>query len=64
MELNVVDSVKTNNFEDPNLAIVIGELWQRARAMLQGYESAVYGVYDTYISNHKGDFRKIITNKT
>ena len=57
MELNIVDSIKTNNFEDPNMAIVIGELWQRAGAMLQGYEGMVYGVYDTYMSNYKGDYR-------
>ncbi len=57
MELNIVDSIKTNNFEDPNMPIVIGELWQSAGAMLQGYEGMVYGVYDTYMSNYKGDYR-------
>lgn len=57
MELYVVDSIKTNNFEDPNMATVIGELWQRSGAMLQGYEGAVYGVYDRYMSNYKGDYR-------
>lgn len=57
MELNIVDSIKTNNFEEPNMAIVIGELWQRAGAMLQGYEGMIYGVYDKYMSNYKGDYR-------
>ena len=57
MELNIVDSIKTNNFEDPNMAIVIGGLWQRAGAMLQGYEGMIYGVYDKYMSNYKGDYR-------
>ena len=57
MKLNIVDSIKTNNFEDPDMALVIGELWQRAGEMLQDYEGSVYGVYDTYISNYKGDYR-------
>ncbi|WP_332646068.1 GyrI-like domain-containing protein [Lysinibacillus sp. 54212] len=57
MELNVLSSIKTNNFEDPNMPIVIGELWERTTAMLQDYEGAIYGVYDTYMSNYKGDYR-------
>ena len=57
MELQIIDSIKTNNFEDPNISVAIGELWQRARALTQDYKDAVYGVYDTYTSNYKGDYR-------
>ena len=56
MKLTVINSVRTNNFNDDLLLQKISGLWKDASSRLTGQDSIVYGVYHTYESNYKGDY--------
>lgn len=51
MKLTVINSVRTNNFNDDLLLQKISGLWKEASSRLTGQDSIVYGVYHTYESN-------------
>lgn len=53
--LSVLSSVRTNNFNDPEIMAKISGAWQLA--MAEPIEGAVYyGVYHHYESNFEGDY--------
>lgn len=56
MKLTVINSVRTNNFNDDLLLQKISGLWKDASSRLTGQDSIVYGVYHNYESNYKGDY--------
>lgn len=52
----LVDSVETNNFNDPRMLEKIQNIWQMAGRKLSGYEGNVYGLYHNYSGNYKGNY--------
>lgn len=56
MKVTVIQSVRTNNFNDDLLIQKITGLWQEASPRLPGRDRTVYGVYHDYESDYKGDY--------
>lgn len=56
MKLKVINSVRTNNFNDDLLLQKITELWEQASNQLTNQEVTTYGVYHNYDSDYKGDY--------
>lgn len=56
MELYLVSSIRTNNFNDEKVVEKIKVMWTETSQKLSGYQKAVYGVYYDYESNYKGDY--------
>ncbi|NRD77082.1 effector binding domain-containing protein [Bacillus sp. BRMEA1] len=56
MKLSVINSVRTNNFNDRLLMQKITDLWKEASSQLNSQEIIAYGVYHDYESNYKGDY--------
>ncbi|WP_071458478.1 GyrI-like domain-containing protein [Bacillus massilinigeriensis] len=55
MKLTIINSVRTNNFNDPLLLEKITRLWQQTSSRIN-QENVVYGVYHDYESDYKGDY--------
>nr|WP_106783168.1 effector binding domain-containing protein [Lysinibacillus timonensis] len=56
MNLYIINSIRTNNFNDEQMMGKIKSLWEEASRKLVNYQEAVYGVYYDYDSNYKGDY--------
>ncbi|MDR7002679.1 AraC family transcriptional regulator [Neobacillus niacini] len=56
MKLAIINSVRTNNFNDELLIQKITGLWQEAFKRLTNSEMITYGVYHKYESDYKGDY--------
>lgn len=57
MKLHVINSIRTNNFNDPHIIQKIKILWKESYQKLDNYRDNIYGLYDQYESNYKGDYR-------
>lgn len=56
MNLYIINSIRTNNFNDDSMMEKINTLWKEAYAGMDDHEGNVYGVYHSYDSNYKGDY--------
>ena len=59
MFLRIIDSIRTNNFQDSDVMEKISQLWQDhqkevGEAFAQGLP--IYAVYHDYASDYKGDY--------
>jgi predicted transcriptional regulator YdeE len=54
-KLYIVDSIETNNFNDPLIMQKIDGLWQKAMTLCQKNQIK-YGVYHDYESDFKGNY--------
>lgn len=61
MKLKVINSIRTNNFNDERLMQRITELWQKASDRLADQKGITYAVYHKYESDYKGDYSLSIT---
>ncbi|MFD9626870.1 GyrI-like domain-containing protein [Peribacillus muralis] len=59
MKLKIINSLRTNNFNDDLLLERIKELWQQASPGLAN--KITYAVYHNYESDYKGDYSLSIT---
>ncbi len=55
MELTIINSVRTNNFNDDRIMEKIAGLWKEALSHLN-QDQIIYGVYHNYESDYKGDY--------
>ncbi|MFU0790456.1 MAG: effector binding domain-containing protein [Virgibacillus proomii] len=56
MKLNLLRSIRTNNFNDNQLIKKMEHMWKEASSKLKHHKGNVYGVYYDYESNYKGDY--------
>ncbi len=56
MQLSIITSIRTNNFNDKQVMDKIKNMWESASSSLTNYEGNVYGVYYDYESDYKGDY--------
>ena len=56
MKLTIINSTRTNNFNDNLLIQKITELWKEKSNRLTNKEIITYAVYHNYESNYKGDY--------
>jgi predicted transcriptional regulator YdeE len=56
MLLYLVNSIRTNNFNDKQIMGKITTMWEEAYRNLEQYENSIYGVYYDYESDYKGDY--------
>lgn len=56
MELYVIESTKTNNFNDRQMMQKVKTMWKRASQQLKNYSDCIYGLYYNYESDYKGDY--------
>lgn len=56
MKLTIINSVRTNNFNDSFLIQKITRLWKESSNRLTNKEIITYAVYHNYESNYKGDY--------
>ncbi|MEK3822961.1 effector binding domain-containing protein [Cytobacillus sp. FSL W8-0315] len=56
LKLSIINSMRTNNFNDERIMQKITELWKEASERLTKNESITYGVYYEYESDYKGDY--------
>lgn len=52
----IIDSIETNNFNDPNVLERIQGVWMSSHRKLSGYSGNIFGVYHKYSSDYKGDY--------
>ncbi|PAD94051.1 GyrI-like domain-containing protein [Shouchella clausii] len=55
MELTIINSVRTNNFNDDRLVEKIAGLWKEASNHLS-QDMIIYGVYHDYENDYRGDY--------
>ncbi|WP_346235465.1 effector binding domain-containing protein [Lysinibacillus telephonicus] len=56
MNLTIIKSVRTNNFNDNNIMHKITEMWKDASSLLNNKDEVTYGLYYDYENNYKGDY--------
>lgn len=56
MRLHLMNSIRTNNFDDDQVMEKIKMMWQEASRSLTDHKDSVYGVYYDYESDYKGDY--------
>jgi len=56
MKLYVMNSIRTNNFNDEHMIDNIKTMWEEAYRQLEKYPNSVYGIYYDYESDYKGDY--------
>ncbi|RJS62591.1 AraC family transcriptional regulator [Bacillus sp. PK3_68] len=56
MQLYLVNSIRTNNFNDDQVMEKIKTLWEEASRSLVDNQNCTYGVYYDYENNYKGDY--------
>lgn len=54
--LQALLSLRTNNFNDPEIIDRVTDLWDQALKTLPDHEGSVFGVYHNYESNYQGDY--------
>lgn len=56
MDLTVINTIRTNNFNDEQIMKKITRMWEGVSADLSQHEGNVYGLYYAYESDYKGDY--------
>lgn len=56
LQLFLIDSIRTNNFNDERMMEKIGALWKEASRKLASHRDCIYGVYFDYESDYKGNY--------
>ncbi|WHY77396.1 AraC family transcriptional regulator [Neobacillus sp. WH10] len=56
MKLTIINSIRTNNFNDEHVMQKITDMWKAASTDLAEHESVIYGVYHEYETDYKGDY--------
>lgn len=56
MKLYLINSIRTNNFNDEQMLGKIKTMWGEASRKLENHRNSVYGVYYNYESDYKGDY--------
>lgn len=56
MNLKIINKIRTNNFNDPNIIKKIGDMWTVSLSDKLTDKKILYGVYYEYESNYKGDY--------
>lgn len=56
MNLTILNSIRTNNFNDNNLMQKISKMWSEASNLLNSRDKVLYGLYYNYESDYKGDY--------
>lgn len=56
MDLAVINTIRTNNFNDERMMQKINGMWKVASAELAEHEGNIYGLYYEYESDYKGDY--------
>jgi len=56
MKLTIINSIRTNNFNDEHVMQKITDMWKAASTDLTEHESSIYGVYHEYETDYKGDY--------
>ncbi|WEG18882.1 effector binding domain-containing protein [Alkalihalophilus pseudofirmus] len=56
MNLTIIKSVRTNNFEDKAIMQKITEMWKEASSALLNQDEVTYGLYHEYESDYRGDY--------
>ncbi|MCK6207677.1 AraC family transcriptional regulator [Bacillus infantis] len=56
MNLTIIKSVRTNNFNDEAIMQKISEMWKEASSILSNQYEVKYGLYYDYESDYKGDY--------
>ncbi|MCR6109978.1 effector binding domain-containing protein [Bacillus sp. A301a_S52] len=64
MNLLLIKSTRTNNFNDDLVLQKITELWKIASANLADHDDSLYGLYHDYESDYKGDYTLSVAIKT
>ena len=56
MKLQLINSIRTNNFNDEQMIEKIRTIWEEASRKLEQHQNSIYGVYFQYESDYKGDY--------
>ncbi|MEI5905972.1 effector binding domain-containing protein [Bacillus spongiae] len=56
MELKIINTIRTNNFNDEHIIQKITDMWKSASTELSEHEGNTYGLYYGYASNYQGDY--------
>lgn len=56
MDLKLINTIRTNNFNDEQVMEKIMEMWKGASADLSQHEGNTYGLYYEYESDYTGDY--------
>lgn len=56
MNLSVISTIRTNNFNDEAVMEKITNLWKDASTILKNHDGVTYGLYYDYESDYKGDY--------
>ncbi|MEK5440712.1 GyrI-like domain-containing protein [Fredinandcohnia sp. FSL W7-1320] len=56
MKLFLVNSIRTNNFNDEQIMGKIKNMWEEDYSNLEHHQNSIFGVYYDYESNYKGDY--------
>ncbi|WP_068675349.1 GyrI-like domain-containing protein [Oceanobacillus sp. Castelsardo] len=56
MKLAILNSIRTNNFDDELVMQKITDMWKEASKDLAQHETNTYGVYYDYESDYTGDY--------
>jgi len=56
MDLTVIKSVRTNNFNNEAIMEKISNMWKEASNVLENHNGLTYGLYYDYESDYKGDY--------
>ncbi|WP_099159586.1 effector binding domain-containing protein [Virgibacillus ndiopensis] len=56
MDLTLINTIRTNNFNDEQVMQKIMDMWKGASADLSQQEGNTYGLYHEYESDYKGDY--------
>ncbi|BDH61682.1 AraC family transcriptional regulator [Lysinibacillus sp. PLM2] len=56
MNLTILNSIRTNNFNDQNIMQKISKMWSEASNFLSSQDKVLYGLYYNYESDYKGDY--------
>ncbi|MEL4025130.1 GyrI-like domain-containing protein [Lysinibacillus endophyticus] len=56
MKLFLLNSIRTNNFNDEEIMVKIKTMWEDAYRKLEHHQNSIFGVYYDYENNYKGDY--------
>ncbi|MGX4685435.1 effector binding domain-containing protein [Vagococcus sp. JNUCC 83] len=56
MNLSIVESIRTNNFNDKNIETKMTNLWKCAIEKIQKIDTTIYAIYHDYQSDFRGDY--------
>ncbi|GGB42736.1 AraC family transcriptional regulator [Virgibacillus dakarensis] len=56
MDLTIINTIRTNNFNDEQVMQKIMDMWKGASAKLSQHEGNIYGLYYEYESDYKSDY--------